>query len=66
MTDEKFTELVNLYLDKEISDQGIAALKRELETNTERKAEFTERCRLHQAMRLGYGSLRVERLAFKP
>ena len=52
MTDEKFTELVNLYLDKEISDQGIAALKRELETNTERKAEFTERCRLHQAMRL--------------
>jgi len=52
MTEEKFTELVNLYLDKEISDSELAELKAELAANAERKAEFRERCRLHQAMRL--------------
>ena len=52
MTEEKFTELVNLYLDKEISDCGLAELKAELAANAGRKAEFHERCRLHQAMRL--------------
>lgn len=52
MTEEKFTELVNLYLDKEISERGLAELKVELEESVERKAEFAERCRLHQAMRL--------------
>ncbi len=52
MTEEKFTELVNLYLDREISDRGIAELKVELKENAERKLEFAERCRLHQAMRL--------------
>lgn len=52
MNEEKFTELVNLYLDKELSDRGLAELKAELAANAERKAEFRERCRLHQAMRL--------------
>lgn len=52
MTEEKFTELVNLYLDKEISDSGLVELKAELTASAERKAEFRERCRLHQAMRL--------------
>jgi len=52
MTETKFTELVNLYLDKEISEQGLAELKAELVNNAERKAEFAERCRFHQAMRL--------------
>lgn len=52
MTEEKFTELVNLYLDKEISERGLNQLKAELAANTQRKAEFAERCRLHQAMRM--------------
>jgi len=52
MTEEKFTELVNLYLDKEISESGLAELKAELASDAKRKAEFQERCRLHQAMRL--------------
>lgn len=52
MTEEKFTELVNLYLDKELSDRGLAELKAELAADAGRKAEFRERCRLHQAMRL--------------
>jgi hypothetical protein len=50
MTEEKFIELVNLYLDKEISERGLAQLKCELATNVERKVEFAEHCRMHRAM----------------
>jgi hypothetical protein len=50
MTEEKFTELVNLYLDKEISVRGLAQLKCELAANVERKDEFAEHCHMHQAM----------------
>lgn len=52
MIEEKFSELVNLYLDKEISAEDLELLKAELADNSERKIEFQERCRLHQAMRL--------------
>lgn len=55
MTDEKFSELVNLFLDQEISSSELETLKAELAANADRKAEFTERCRLHQAMRLALG-----------
>ncbi|MDQ8193483.1 hypothetical protein QEH59_03540 [Coraliomargarita sp. SDUM461004] len=77
MSEEKFLELVNLYLDREISEQGLADLKAELEANLERKLEFQERCRLNQAMRLamspcavskrrsGRSSSRVESSSFK-
>ena len=50
MTEEKFTELVNLYLDKEISERGLAQLKCELAANVEREDEFADHCRIHQAM----------------
>ena len=52
MTEDKFTELVNLYLDKEISECGLAQLKSELAANAERKYDFTESCRMHLAMRM--------------
>jgi hypothetical protein len=52
MIDEKFSELVNLYLDKEISDADLELLKIELSKDTLRREDFQERCRLHQAMRL--------------
>lgn len=52
MTEDKFTELVNLYLDKEISECGLAQLKSELAANAERKDDFAGRCRMHQAMRI--------------
>ncbi|MBL00439.1 MAG: hypothetical protein CMI34_03400 [Opitutales bacterium] len=52
MTEDKFTELVNLYLDKEISECGLAQLKSELVANAERKDDFAGRCRMHQAMRI--------------
>lgn len=52
MTEEKYTELVNLYLDKEISQTELLGLKAELARNSKRNEEFAERCRLHQAMRM--------------
>jgi hypothetical protein len=52
MTEDQFTELVNLYLDKEISEEQLERLKSECETNANRKEAFRERCRLHEAMRL--------------
>ena len=52
MTEDKFTELVNLYLDKEISGCGLAQLKSELAANAERKEDFAESCRMHLAMRM--------------
>jgi hypothetical protein len=58
MIEEKFSELVNLYLDKEISAGDLQLLKAELARDSERKVEFQERCRLHQAMRLALGASR--------
>lgn len=52
MTDETFTELVNLYLDKEISEEDLARLQAELAIDPERQQSFRERCRLHRAMQL--------------
>ena len=52
MTKDKFTELVNLYLDEEISEHGLAQLNCELYANAKRKDEFAEHCRMHQAMRI--------------
>lgn len=56
MTEDRFTELTNLYLDKEISEKQLVELKAELAVNSQRQAEFQERCRLHQAMRLALDS----------
>jgi hypothetical protein len=44
MNEEDFSELVNLYLDKEITERGLAQLKCELAANVERKDEFAEHC----------------------
>lgn len=52
MTDEKFTELVNLYFDKEISAEELEELKSEIAACPTRKRAFAERSRLHKAMRM--------------
>lgn len=52
MTDEKFTELVNLYFDKEISAEDLEDLKSEIGARPDRKRAFVERCRLDKAMRM--------------
>ena len=52
MKESKFTELVNLYFDREISPAEIEMLREELAVCPARKAEFESRYRLHQAMRI--------------
>jgi hypothetical protein len=52
MNDAKFTELVNLYLDREISSADITLLRDALIASPARKREFEARARLHQAMRI--------------
>jgi hypothetical protein len=52
MTEEQFTELVNLYLDREISPEQLKSLKAELEVDPDRREAFAERRRLHRAMEI--------------
>lgn len=52
MNEAKFTELVNLYFDEEISPAEIELLREALADVPERKREFERRYRLHQAMRM--------------
>ena len=49
MTDDVFEDLVNLYLDKEISPAQLRILREELERNSNRQATFESYCRMHQA-----------------
>lgn len=51
MTEETFEELVNLYLDGEISAHDRELLRREVGRNAARRRAFEERRRLHLAMR---------------
>ncbi len=49
MSGKRFTELINLYLDKEISDEEMAELERETAANAERRHLFLEYVRLENA-----------------
>ncbi len=51
MTDEKFRELVNLYLDKEINSEEMELLQATISSDAARQREFDTSCRLHHAMR---------------
>ena len=48
----KFKELVNLYLDKEISEDQLSLLKAEICSNQEKRKLFSYYVRLHQATKL--------------
>ncbi|MGJ8654698.1 MAG: hypothetical protein ACSHX8_15670 [Opitutaceae bacterium] len=60
MINREFSELVNLYLDKEISNADLALLKTELSSNPDRKVELKELCRMHHAMRIALSGGDVE------
>lgn len=49
MTDDVFEDLVNLYLDKEITSAQLDILRGELERNPRRQSVFQSYCRIHQA-----------------
>jgi hypothetical protein len=49
MTDDVFEDLVNLYLDKEISPAQLTILRDELGRSFDRQQTFESYCRMHQA-----------------
>lgn len=49
MTDDVFEDLVNLYLDKEISPAQLQILRDELDRNPVRQNTFESYCKMHQA-----------------
>lgn len=51
MNETKFTELVNAYFDREITDAELASLRQELTANAKRRQEFKTRYYLHKATR---------------
>ena len=55
MTDEKFKELVHLYLDGEIAPGDAERLRREVASDPERRHALEERRRLQRAMQLALG-----------
>ena len=61
MTDERFTELADLYLDGEISEKELTCLKKELSADAHRRDLFVERSRLHKAMELALDPQAVDR-----
>ncbi|GEM_PF-3421806 len=67
MIDERFYELVNLYLDREIQEGDLRLLEAEISQNPIRRREFETNCRMHITMQklLGEeeGALSVNNLA---
>lgn len=49
MNDKKFIELLNLYVDREISSEEAAALEQAIASSPERRKVYLQYCRIHKA-----------------
>jgi hypothetical protein len=59
MKDTRFIELVNLYVDRQISPDEQAELELEIQSNPRRRQVYLQYCRMHRATKLVYESFRV-------
>jgi hypothetical protein len=59
MKDARFTELVNLYIDRQISAQEASELEGEIRGNARRRAMYRQYCQMHRATKLVYESFRA-------
>jgi anti-sigma factor RsiW len=59
MKDNRFIELLNLYIDRQISVVETAELEAEIQQNPERQAVYRQYCQIHAATKLVYDSFRV-------
>ncbi len=71
MKDTRFTELVNLYIDRQISPDEAAEFEQEIQTNPQRRQIYHHYCQMHRATKLVYESFRAhvdetERPAARP
>jgi hypothetical protein len=59
MKDNRFIELVNLYIDRQIEPAEAAELEADIQTNPHHRRIYREYCRMHRATKLVYESFRV-------
>ena len=59
MKDQRFIELVNLYIDRQITLSEAAELESEIQGNPSRRAIYRQYCQMHQATRQVYESFRA-------
>jgi hypothetical protein len=60
MKDNRFIELVNLYIDRQITGEEMAALEAEMQENPRRRAVYRQYCQMHRATTLVYESFRSD------
>lgn len=60
MKDDRFIELVNLYIDRQITGEETAALEAEIQASPRRRAVYRQYCQMHRATTLVYESFRTE------
>jgi hypothetical protein len=59
MKDHRFIELVNLYIDRQISAEETAELEAEIQASPQRRAVYRQYCQLHSATKQVYESFRA-------
>lgn len=59
MKDQRFIELLNLYIDRQISATETAELEAEIQENPKRQAVYRQYCKIHSATKLVYASFRA-------
>lgn len=59
MKETRFIELVNLYIDRQITAEEMGALEAELQANSRRRSTYRQYCRMHRATTQVYESFRT-------
>ena len=59
MKDNRFIELLNLYIDRQITTEETAELEAEIQGDPRRQAVYRQYCQIHSATKLVYESFRV-------
>jgi hypothetical protein len=59
MKDTRFIELINLYVDRQISPEETAELEIEIQANPKRRQVYQQYCHMHRATKLVYESFRT-------
>lgn len=60
MKDNRFIDLVNLYIDRQITAAETAELEAEIQSNPRHRAIYRQYCRMHRATTLVYESFRAD------
>jgi len=66
MKESRFIELVNLYIDRQISADETGELEAEIQANPRRRQVYHQYCKMHRATTLVYEGFRSHAAATKP